>query len=179
MSPIRILGLIVALGAAGMAALLLGGFFGGKSKAVAAAGPAVEMAEVLVAARDIDVGHHHVDEAADRQFADAAGQVFAADEGRDAGLFERALEQVRVDDVRRPVDDLHGPPSGGCAPRHATGSRRARQTPDARYDRGQPAAAAAGPGNGVATRTVAGRGQGRSARDGQGTDPVLSRDLSA
>ena len=57
MSPIRILVLIVALGAAGMAALLLGGFFGGKSKAVAAAGPAVEMAEVLVAARDIDVGH--------------------------------------------------------------------------------------------------------------------------
>lgn len=57
MSPLRILVLIVALGAAGMAALLLGGFFGGKSKAVAAAGPTIEMTEVLVAARDIDVGH--------------------------------------------------------------------------------------------------------------------------
>ena len=57
MSPIRILVLLVALGAAGMAALLLGGFFGGKTKASAAAGPVVEMTEVLVAAKDIDVGH--------------------------------------------------------------------------------------------------------------------------
>lgn len=57
MSPIRILVLLVALGAAGMAALLLGGFFGTKSKAVAAAGPIVEMTEVLVAAKGIDVGH--------------------------------------------------------------------------------------------------------------------------
>jgi pilus assembly protein CpaB len=57
MSPLRILILIVALGAAGMAALLLGGFLGGRNKAVAAAGPVVEMTEVLVAAKDIDVGH--------------------------------------------------------------------------------------------------------------------------
>lgn len=41
-----------------MAALLLGGFFGKKNNAaVAAAGPVVEMTEVLVAAKDIDVGH--------------------------------------------------------------------------------------------------------------------------
>lgn len=56
MSPIRILVLLVALGAAGMAALLLGGFFGKKNQAVAAAGPAVNITEVLVASRDLDIG---------------------------------------------------------------------------------------------------------------------------
>lgn len=56
MSPVRILVLLVALGAAGMAALLLGGVFGKKNQAVAAAGPQVQMTEVLVAARDLDIG---------------------------------------------------------------------------------------------------------------------------
>jgi pilus assembly protein CpaB len=48
--------LLVALGAAAMAALLLGGFFGKRNEAVAAAGPQVQMTEVLVAARDLDIG---------------------------------------------------------------------------------------------------------------------------
>lgn len=39
-----------------MAALLLGGFFG-KKEATAAPGPVVNMTEVLVAAKDFDVGH--------------------------------------------------------------------------------------------------------------------------
>lgn len=56
MSPVRIIVLLVALGAAGMAALLLGGVFGKKNQAVAAAGPQVQMTEVLVAARDLDIG---------------------------------------------------------------------------------------------------------------------------
>jgi pilus assembly protein CpaB len=57
MSPMRIIVLVIALGAAGMAALLLGGFFGNKKQASAAAGPAMELTEVLVAAADIGVGH--------------------------------------------------------------------------------------------------------------------------
>lgn len=56
MSPVRIIVLLVALGAAGMAALLLGGVLGKKNQAVAAAGPQVQMTEVLVAARDLDIG---------------------------------------------------------------------------------------------------------------------------
>ena len=56
MSPVRILVLLVALGAAGMAALLLGGVFGKKNQAAAAAAPQVQMTEVLVAARDLDIG---------------------------------------------------------------------------------------------------------------------------
>ncbi len=56
MSPVRILVLLIALGAAGMAALLLGGVFGKKNQAVAAASPQVNMAEVLVASRDLDIG---------------------------------------------------------------------------------------------------------------------------
>lgn len=56
MSPVRIIVLLVALGAAGMAALLLGGVFGKKNQAVAAAAPQVQMSEVLVAARDLDIG---------------------------------------------------------------------------------------------------------------------------
>ncbi len=56
MSPVRIIVLLVALGAAGMAALLLGGVFGKKNQAVAAAGPQIQMTEVLVAARDLDIG---------------------------------------------------------------------------------------------------------------------------
>lgn len=56
MSPVRILVLLVALGAAGMAALLLGGVFGKKNEATAAPGPQVQMAEVLVVARDLDIG---------------------------------------------------------------------------------------------------------------------------
>jgi pilus assembly protein CpaB len=59
MNVSRVLVLLVALGASGMAALLLGGFFGGKPKvsAAPAAAPTVQMAEVLVASKDIDVGH--------------------------------------------------------------------------------------------------------------------------
>jgi pilus assembly protein CpaB len=53
----RIIVLVIALGAAGMAALLLGGFFGNKKQASAAAGPAMQLTEVLVAAADIEVGH--------------------------------------------------------------------------------------------------------------------------
>jgi pilus assembly protein CpaB len=55
MSPLRIIVLVIALGAAGMAALLLGGFFG-KKQASATVGPAVQLTEVLVAASDIVVG---------------------------------------------------------------------------------------------------------------------------
>lgn len=40
-----------------MAALLLGGFFGNKKQASAAAGPAMQLTEVLVASSDLDVGH--------------------------------------------------------------------------------------------------------------------------
>lgn len=57
MSPMRIIVLVIALGAAGMAALLLGGFFGNKKQASAAAGPTMQITEVLVAASDISVGH--------------------------------------------------------------------------------------------------------------------------
>ncbi len=39
-----------------MAALLLGGVFGKKNQATAAPGPQVQMAEVLVVARDLDIG---------------------------------------------------------------------------------------------------------------------------
>lgn len=56
MSPVRIIVLLVALGAAGMAALLLGGVFGKKNQAAAAPGPQVQMTEILVAARDLDIG---------------------------------------------------------------------------------------------------------------------------
>jgi pilus assembly protein CpaB len=56
MNPLRIIVLVVAIGAAGMAALLLGGFFGKRSEATAAAGPAVAMTEVLVASTDLEVG---------------------------------------------------------------------------------------------------------------------------
>ena len=57
MNPLRIIVLVIAIGAAGMAALLLGGFFGKRSEATAAPGPAVAMTEVLVAAKDLEVGH--------------------------------------------------------------------------------------------------------------------------
>lgn len=60
MNAMRILVLVVALGAAGMAALLLGGFFGKTKEAEAAPGPVSDMAEVLVAAKDLDVGHRLV-----------------------------------------------------------------------------------------------------------------------
>lgn len=56
MSPVRLIVLLIALGAAGMAALLLGGVFGKKNEAVAAAAPQVKMSEVLVASRDLDIG---------------------------------------------------------------------------------------------------------------------------
>lgn len=57
MNVMRILVLVIALGAAGMAALLLGGFFGKSKEAVASPGPVGDLTEVLVAATDIDVGH--------------------------------------------------------------------------------------------------------------------------
>ncbi len=58
MNPLRIVVLLVALGAAAGAALLLGGFFS-KQKATAqtaAAVAAVPMTEVLVLARDVNIG---------------------------------------------------------------------------------------------------------------------------
>ncbi len=57
MNAMRILVLVIALGAAGMAALLLGGFFGKNKEASAAPGPIADLSEVLVVAKDIDVGH--------------------------------------------------------------------------------------------------------------------------
>jgi uncharacterized damage-inducible protein DinB len=52
-------------------------------------------------------GDHDGDQAHDWQLAHRASQVFTADVGRDAGIFQHIAHQVRVDDVFRPVDDTH------------------------------------------------------------------------
>ena len=65
--------------------------------------------------RPCSLGDHHREQAEHAQFAHAACQCLAADEGGDAFGLQCLAHQVGIDQVRGLVDGAHGfPPEGGA-----------------------------------------------------------------